>query len=219
MGLMRSLARAGVLYKVVQRAPEAKAPIDYRGTAPRPEGSLASPDVLQKAAALGLRFAGVYAFFGLVGWIPREGWVTQDGDVRVSARRQKGGPLEGTMASYYLSTTFDDGAVIITWSKSPPATPSSERVESIGGSGDLAADFATHRAAIERRLSATPDLRTIPAVTVDDCVLLSEHHDRFATTDAALTNMLMVRVYAWGGLAALLAAVVWALSRYVVHLL
>ena len=217
-GPMRALSRVFVHYRVVERAPEAQMPIDYRGTVQRPEGSLASPDVLQKAAALGLRFAGAYAFLGLTGWVPREGWVTEDGDVRVSARRQKGGLIEGAMSSYYLSTTFDDGSVIITWSKSPPAIASSERAESIGGSGDLTADLAKHRAAIERRLVATPDLRPIPALTIDDCVLLSTHHDRFVTTDAQLAGIVNLRIVGWGGLGALLAAMVWSLVRwFVVH--
>lgn len=215
---MRALSRFVVLYRVVQRAPEAQMPIDYRGTVKRPEGSLASPDVLQKAAALGLRFAGEYAYLGLMGWVPREGWVTEDGDVRVSARRQKGGLIEGAMSSYYLSTTFDDGSVILTWSKSPPPTASSECAESIGGSGDLTADLAKHRAAIERRLVATPDLRAIPALTVEDCVLLSTHYDRFVTSDAQLANIVKLRIVGWGGLATLLAAVVWSLvRRFVVH--
>jgi hypothetical protein len=208
-----------VLYKVVQRA-EPRTPVDYRGMVPRAEGSLASPDVLQKASSsLGLRFAGVYAFFGLVGWVPRECWVTEDGDVRVSARRQKGGVIEGAMSSYFLSTTFDDGSVILTWSKSPPPTASSERVESIGGSGDLTADLAKHRAAVGRRLAANPDLRPIPAVTVDDCVLLSVHHDRFANSDGALAAIVQVRVVGWGGLAALLAAAIWVLRWFAAHAL
>ena len=145
--------------------------------------------------------------------------MTEDGDVRVSARRHKGGLIEGAMSSYYLSTTFDDGSVIITWSKSPPPVASSERAECVGGSGDLTADLEKHRAAIKRRLAATPDLRPIPAVTVDDCVLLSEHHDRFATTDAELAGVVKVRVVGWGGLAALLAAAVWAVMWFVAHLL
>ena len=215
---MRTLSRVVVLYKVVERAREAQMPIDYRGTVQRSEGSLASPDVRQKAAALGLRFVGVYAFLGLTGWVPREGWVSEDGDVRVSARREKGGVIEGAMSSYYLSTTFDDGSVILTWSKSPPPTASSERGESNSGSGDLTVDLAKHRLAIERRLVANPDLRPIPALTIDDCVLLSAHYDRFVTTDAQLADIVKLRIVGWGGLMALLAAAAWALLRwFVVH--
>jgi hypothetical protein len=167
--------------------------------------------VLRQASELGLRFAGVYAFLGLFGWMPREGWVTEDGTVRLSARRAKAWGIEGMMSAYYLSTTFDDGSVLLTWAKSPPPLASTDRAESLGGTGDLTKDLATHRTALERRTGVQP----ITVSTIDDCVELSRDHDRYLTTDDQLSGIIMPRVVGWGGLAALVVAAVWWLVRLV----
>lgn len=212
--LARSLSRVCVLYRVKSRAKDAVPPIDYRSSTEKPEGTLASPDVLQRASELGLRFAGVYEFLGLLGWIPREAWLTEDGDIRASARRDKAGAFEGAMASYYLSTTFDDGKVLVTFSQPRPSLSSSERTEIIGGTGNLAADLTGHREAVARIVSASPRVSPITVATVDDAVAMSIYHDRFATTNAELAGILNVRLYGWGGILALAAAAVWALARF-----
>lgn len=210
-GLTRAISGAFVQYRVVMRAPVVPDAMDYRGSSFKPEGSLASPEVLEHASALGLRFVGVYAYLGLFSWIPREGWVSEDGAVRLSARRGVAAGLEGMMSSYYLSTTFEDGTVLLTWAKSPPPLPSTTRTESLGGKGDLAADLATHRAAIARRAPDAPP--PVHVVSADDCVALSRYYDRFLTTDAQLANVVWGRVVIWGGLASLVSAVVWLLVR------
>jgi hypothetical protein len=212
--LARSLSLVCVLYRVKSRAKDAVPPIDYRSSAEKPEGTLASPDVLQRASELGLRFAGVYEFLGLVSWIPREAWLTEDGEVRVSARRGKAGGFEGGMASYYLSTTFDDGKVLVTFSKASPLT-SSERSVCMGGTGDLATDLGRHREAIARAMKESPSIRPITVTSVDDAVALSVYHDRFAISDAELGGLLNVRLYGWGGMAAIAAAIAWAVLRFV----
>ncbi len=212
-GLLRSLSRFVVVYRVASRAPEAREPIDYRGATERPAGTLASPDVLKKADELRLRFLGVYEYFGLFGWIPREGWATEDGVLRLSARRDKGGAIESSMSSYYFCTTFDDGTAIVTYSKPVPPIPTSARSESQGGTGDLGADLATHRAAVERRLLATPNVRPVLVTTVDDCRALSVHHDRFACSDESMAGIFKVRLFGWGVPAAVVITFVWTLLR------
>jgi hypothetical protein len=87
------------------------------------------------------------------------------------------------MSPYYLSTTFDDGSVVLTWGKSPPPIAGSTGVESLGGTGDLARDCATHRAAVERHLAAMPGRAPLLVATVKDCVALSTYYDRCLTTD------------------------------------
>ena len=211
-GLMRAISVAFVRYRVVMRAPVVPDATDYRGSAFKPEGSLASPEVLEHASALGLRFVGVYAFFGAFSWIPREGWVSDDGAVRLSARRSVAGGVEGQMSPYYLSTTFEDGSALLTWARSPSPLASTSRVQSLGGTGNLTDDLATHRAAIERRAPDAP--RPVHVASVDDCVALSRYFDRFVTTDSELANVVVGRAMVWGGLASVLSAVVvWLLVR------
>jgi hypothetical protein len=52
--------------------------------------------------------------------------------------------------------------------------------------------------------------------SVDDCVALSRHYDRFMTTNAQLANIIKLRVFVWGGLTALVFASMWWLA-HVVH--
>lgn len=212
-GFARAISRLVVIYRVRSRAKAPVAPIDYRGSADTTEGTLASPDVLRQTSELRLRFVGVYEYLGLFGFIPREGWLTEDGEIRVSARRDKGDAIERAMSSYYLSTTLDDGRVIVTFASPRPALSSSDRAEIIGGTGDLATDLARHREAVARVLRESEGVRPIVASSVDDCVALGIYHDRFATTDAELANILNLRLYGWGGIAAIVAAIVWAIVR------
>lgn len=211
-GLVRALARACVRYKVVAAAPEGAGAAAYRSAPERGHGTLATPGVLARAEALGLRFLGTYAFLGLFGWIPREAWATEDGVVRLSARRAAATGLEGEMSTYFLSTTFDDGSVLLTWSRSPAPLASTGAVESLGGSGDLAADLAIHRRALERRAEASP-ARPLVVDSVDDAVLLSRYFDRALTTDAQARAILVPRLVVWGGLAALAIAALAAIAR------
>ncbi len=212
-GFLRSLSRVVVIYRVASRAPNVREAMDYRATAETPAGTLASPDVLKKAAELRLRFVGVYEYFGLVGWLPREAWVTDDGVARLSARRDKAGPIEEAMSSYYFCTTFDDGTAIVTYSKPEPPIATSERSESQGGTGDLVADLDRHKKAVERRLLATPDIHPILVETVDDCRALSVHHDRFACSDQSLSSIFSIRLFGWGVPAAVVVVVLLTLLR------
>ena len=216
-GMVRAMSRAFVYYRVASRAADAPAPIDYRGGSRKPEGNISGSEVLLKVSELGFRFVGVYEYLGLFGWTPRETWVTEDGDVRLSARREKATGVEGMMSSYFLGTTFDDGTVVVTFARSPAPIASGERATCLGGTGNLTKDLTTHREAVARRMAETPGLRIIPASTVDDCIALSAHHDRFATTDAEVSNIIKVRVYGWGGMAAVVAAIIWVLMRLLGH--
>lgn len=209
-GLLRALSVFVVRYRIVSRATASEA-AGYRSAPATEQGTLAKPDVLAQASASGLRFVGTYAFRGFTGWIPREGWVSEDGAVRLSARRAHATGLEGTMSAYYLSTTFADGTALLTWAKSPPPIATTPTSESIGGTGDLAVDLATHRAALARR---APDAApAIPAVTVDDCVALSMYYDRFLSSDESISNIVVPRLIMWGGIAAILAFLVGLLIR------
>ncbi len=210
-GVMRSLSKFVVRYRVATRAPAADAG-SYRTAGYKPEGSLAFPSVLDHASALGLSYVGTYEYRGYGGWIPREAWVSEDGDLRLSARRRQASGIEGAMSQYYLCTIFADGTGIITWAKSPPPVPPNERVQSLGGSGNLETDIATHRAAIARRPEGAAPI--VASLTVDDCVDLSTFHDRFMTTDEVLSSIVSPRVFVWLLLVTSAALVAWLIARF-----
>lgn len=183
-GDLGPLLREAVRYRIVQSvAPGDASPL---------EATLARPDVLEATRALGMRFVGAYAFAGLEGWVPREGWVSEDGVVRISARSATASGIAGQMSPYFLSTTFDDGSVVLTWGKSPPPIASDARVESLGGTGDLGRDWATHREAVERHVAGVPGRAPVPVATLDDCIALSAYYDRCLTTDDVAWTLVQV---------------------------
>lgn len=210
-GSMRWLSKFVVRYRVATRAAATDAGT-YRTAGYKPEGSFAFPSVLDHASRLGLRFVGTYEYRGYGGWIPREAWVSEDGDLRVSARRQQASGIEGAMSQYYLCTIFADGTGIITWAKSPPPVPPNERVQSLGGSGNLETDIAAHRAAIARRPADAAPI--VASLTVDDCVDLSTFHDRFMTTDEVLSSIVTPRLFLVAVFVASAGLVAWLVVHF-----
>jgi len=131
-----------------------------------PGGHVARDDLIRSAEACGFRFLGRYSFSGMWGSRPhREAWVDRHGMVRLSMRAERGGPIATQMSHYYLSTTFDDGSAIVTWSKSPAPLASAPRALSFGGTGELGADYERHLEAGRKRCAGraaltVPDLET-----------------------------------------------------------
>jgi len=118
------------------------------------------------------RFAGLIPFFGPV----REAWTDRDAIVRISFRRAlPRGPIEASMGPYLLTTTFDDGTAITTWSRRVELPPSS-LVQNRFGTGDLAADYQSHRAAIAEHTSETCRPLRIPDLAT--ALALATHYDR-----------------------------------------
>lgn len=211
-GILRALVGALAGPIVVERALPTSGEPGYREAPAHERGSLSVPRVIQDAAELGFRFVGISAFSGLVGRIQREEWISDDGAVRMSSRRARAAGIEGTMSPYYLSTTFDDGSVILTWGRSPAPIPHTKRLKSRAGTGDLAIDLAEHRREIEQRQGRTP----VIVDSIDECVALTRHFNANIATGSQVRSMLMVTLMRWGLRAALvigLAVLVWKLLR------
>ena len=82
---------------------------------PAPDFVIGDPELRANAERLGFRWVGSYQFTGQRSKKPlvREAWVDGLGVVRLSLRRAlTEDPIEGGMAPYYLSSTFDDGVEI-----------------------------------------------------------------------------------------------------------
>jgi hypothetical protein len=207
-GLSRALLARWPSKRVLERAPIRKPEPGYREAPAESGGSLSTPAVLAGARAAGLRFAGISVFWGLVGRIPREEWISDDGVVRMSSRRGQASAFEGAMSPYYLSTTFDDGTVVFTWGRPSPPLPSTERVLSRPGTGRLATDLAAHRRALAQYQGRVPDVRPVLVGSIDDCVALTRYFELNVATDRQVRTLWLLVLVRWGLRFALFALVV-----------
>ncbi len=178
-------------------------------------GAFSLPRVIEQAEHLGFRYLGQYEYAGLFGYVPRDAWVSTDGHVRLSGRRGNASGVEAAMSPYILTTMFDDGTAIVTWGKAPTPIPSSERVTSQGGTGDLAADMRTHEASVASRLLANEmgSVSILAAESLEDATEMSKYFDIYVTNLDTQWKILGTRAFVYGGLVALVAFVVeWVIA-------
>lgn len=212
-GLTRTLASLFVRYRVARRA-EAGEAATYRVSArPTESGQLAVPEVARAAERLGLRYLGVSEFLGLVGFIPRDVWVSECGRVLVSARRATAGGVEGQMSPYIVSSVLDDRTALETYGKSPAPIPSSENVLVLGGRGDLEADVALHLTMLKEQMDAHPEASPVVIHTIDEAVALWNVWDVDIGSLACAEQIVTVRLTAYGAVIGLVFALVWALTH------
>jgi hypothetical protein len=116
-----------------------------------PGDHVADESLRRTAERLGFRYLGRYSFQGAFFRRPqREMWVDREGVVALSMRSDDEF-VARMMSDYILGTVFDDGDAIETYSKSPAPVPSRPRAKTMGGSGDLAADYEMQLAVVRRR--------------------------------------------------------------------
>lgn len=212
-GVTRSLAGLFVHYRVARRAATGEV-ATYRVSArPNETGRLAQPEVARAAERLGLRYLGVTEFLGLVGFIPRDVWVSECGRVLVSARRATAGGIEGQMSPYIVSSVLDDRTALETYGKSPAPIPSSENVLVLGGRGDLEADVALHLATLKDQMEAHPEATPVVIHTLDEAVALWNVWDVDIGSLACAEQIVSVRLSAYGAVLGLVFAMVWALTH------
>lgn len=174
--------------------------------APATGGPVASERFRQQAEDAGFRYAGRYTFSGLVGRPPRERWVHPSGLASLSMRRDDGGPLEKTMSRYYISSTFDDGSAIVTWSKASPLI-GSERAIQRAGTENIAADYAAHIEAVRARADEK-NLRVLRIDDLDTALRASTWYD-----SRLADNVVPVRLQYRAMVAAAILYVVYKLAR------
>lgn len=212
-GVTRSLAGLFVHYRVARRAGTGEV-ATYRVSArPNETGQLAQPEVARAAERLGLRYLGVTEFLGLVGFIPRDVWVSECGRVLVSARRATAGGIEGQMSPYIVSSVLDDRTALETYGKSPAPIPSSENVLVLGGRGDLEADVALHLTMLKDQMEAHPEANPVVIHTLDEAVALWNVWDVDIGSLACAEQIVSVRLSAYGAVLGLVFAMVWALTH------
>jgi len=217
---VRFVSSLFVRYRPRRGLPESKALTPYRAPHGKPPaasllGAFSLPRVIEQAEELGFRYLGQYEYAGLFGYIPRDAWVSTDGHVRLSGRRGNASGVEAAMSPYILTTMFDDGTAIVTWGQSPTPIPSSERVTSQGGTGDLAADMRTHEALVASRLLAdeTGSVSILAAESLEDATEMSKYFDIYVTNLDVQWRILTTRAFVYGSLVALVAFVVkWVIA-------
>ena len=143
------------------------------GGAGETAGKLADgADVLGMRYLGRFRIAGLIPFFGPV----REVWADRDGAVRASFRREAPrGLVEAGMGPYLLTTMFDDGTAITTWSRAITFPPNA-RVTNRTGTGKFVTDYESHRAAIAEHTTAT--CRPLRVTDLDTAIAISMAYDR-----------------------------------------
>ncbi len=130
------------------------------------------------ADVLGMRYLGRFRIGGLIPFFGpvREAWADRDGAVRASFRREAPhGPIEAGMGPYLLTTMFDDGTAITTWSRAitfPPSTLVTNRT----GTGTFVADYESHRAAVAEHTTAT--CRPLRVADLDTALAIATAYDR-----------------------------------------
>jgi hypothetical protein len=142
------------------------------------------PEELSGAAAgLGLRFLGHVRFAGLIPLFGpvREAWTDRDGLVRVSFRQ---------VGPYILTTMFDDGTAITTWS-SQVSPSSNAMLTNRAGTGDLALDYEAHRAAVGEHAGETRVALRISDLAT--ALAMSTHYDR-RLSPKAIVELAQARV-------------------------
>lgn len=156
------------------------------------------------AEVLGMRYlgrfriAGVIPFFGPV----REAWVDRDGAVRASFRRAiPHGPIEAGMGPYLLTTSFDDGTAITTWSRKLELPPS-EFVTNRTGTGKFVDDYDSHRAAVAAHTTATR--RPLHVADLETALAIATFYDRrnspwaiVAVAKARATVLVVAALLVW----------------------
>ena len=162
---------------------------------PEPDDHVASDARRREAEGDGFRFVGCFSFAGTFGQrIKREMWIDPTNVVKLSMRSESGGVTNAMLSAYSLSTVFDDGDSIVTWSKTPAPVPSNARATSLDGTGDLAADYAKHLAAVQRRAVEHA------ALTMDDldvALAIDRWEDTrlYAVGRTRLTTYLMLPIF------------------------
>jgi len=133
--------------------------------------------VADGAEVLGLRFlgrlrlAGLIPFFGPV----REVWADRDGAVRASLRRATAhGPIEAGMGPYLLTTMFEDGTAITTWSRATVLPPNPLAINRTG-TGKFVTDYESHRAAVAEHTTETR--RPLRVADLETAVAVATAHD------------------------------------------
>ena len=151
------------------------------------------------ADVLGMRYLGRYRFAGLIPFFGpvRETWVDRDGAVRASFRRATPhGLVEAGMGTYFITTMFDDGTAITTWSR-PITFPPNPLVTNRAGTGKFVADYESHRAAVAEHTTST--CRPLRVADLDTALAIATAYDRrispwaiVSVAKARLTFLLMV---------------------------
>lgn len=198
-GLLELVTSACVRYRPKRSASELSVGSPYRG-ASRAESTISLPRVVEQAEKLGFLYLGIYEYAGLFGFIPRDAWVSSNGRVRLSGRRGIATGVEGTMSPYILSTMFDDGTAIVTWGKAPAPIPSSDRVKSCAGTGNLLSDVSTHEAQIEAHLveRGRDSVRVIVAESLADSVAMATYFDVYASSTETRWTIVSTRLLVYG---------------------
>ncbi len=141
----------------------------------------------EQAERAGFVYAGVYTFAGLVGRPTRERWIHPSGLASLSMRSAGGGPVERTMSRYYISSTFDDGSAIVTWSKAPPLSDTS-RAQQRAGKEHIANDYAAHIDAV-RAHAEERQLRVLRIDDLDTALRASLWYDSRLFTSMAMLHL------------------------------
>jgi len=183
----------------------------YRsGLGPTPDPHLADEAVVSRAAALGLTYMGVAVESSLFSRIRKDVWLNDDRTVQLHSRKRKIRD-HAPRSVYHLSTYFDDGSCILTWSH-PPMTPSTDALASRAGTGELRADYHSHRDACSDWCRA----RRTRALVVDgpDAVarLIGHYYRYVVPKSAALTYTVSLL-----GMLVLLANLLGALATKLIH--
>lgn len=177
-------------------------------------GALGKPGVTVPAEREGFTFLGRSAFLGFLSWIPRDAWVDEHGTTRLSARRAVAEGIEETMSSFYLSTLFDDGSAITTWSVSPAPVPSSRRWQCRGGTENFSATYAAHLDAIAEHATDTR-VRPLRIESLEEFVAATKYIDVYVIPDESAASILVTRAVVWGAMLAAFVGAVSVLARLV----
>jgi len=209
LGWERRVVWAIARYRPRAGAPPSPLGTPYRDGAPTSEaGMVASRGLREKAAALGYRHLGGYEYLTyFFEYCPRDAYVSEDGLVCLSLRRNAARGVEAKMSPYILSTVLDDGTTIVTWGKPTAGVPSSPRFESRPGTGRLAQDHDDHVAAVRARLDETAHetVRVVEVSSISEMNALSRYSDAYLSPDS-IVDILVTRRFMFFAVALLLVA-------------
>lgn len=161
----------------------------YRAAPPRgKEPGIANPAISRAATALGLKYVGVAEERGLFIRIRKDVWLEPERTVQLHSRHRRFRD-HAPHSVYHFSTYFQDGSCVLTWSH-PPQTPSTDRLASRAGTGDLGRDLDDHRAATK---DWAAQRETEPLVIDGPSAVagLIDHYYRYVVPKSAAASFLL----------------------------